>query len=381
MEINNTKFQKLIEQYLSGDINSEELQQLINYYESFQKDDVWIDKMGEEKELKSKMLISILQSLEYEPETKTIPLYTKSFFKYAIAASIAFFAAINFYYYNQKNEIDLVGDSNVQIGGDKATLILANGCSVNLGNGKEYHSASVYSDGKKLIYHGEKDNQASKVSYNYLSVPIGGEFFVELADGTEVWLNSDSKIAFPENFEDGEKREVELIYGEAYFKVSPSSEHKGSRFVLKTGEQDIEVLGTQFNVKAYKEDTNIYTTLVEGVVKLNSTDSQSKNLVPGEQAIFSKQNKDLIISPVEISYEVSWKEGVFKFKYKNLEQIMTVLSRWYNVQVIYEDENLKEVKFNGQLRKDQELKDILELFKNTNFITNYEVKNNVVILK
>ncbi|MDN3596955.1 hypothetical protein [Zunongwangia endophytica] len=115
MEINNTKFQKLIEQYLSGDINSEELQQLINYYESFQKDDVWIDKMGE-KELKSKMLISILQSLEYEPETKTIPLYTKSFFKYAIAASIAFFAAINFYYYNQKNEIDLVGDSNVQIG-------------------------------------------------------------------------------------------------------------------------------------------------------------------------------------------------------------------------------------------------------------------------
>ncbi|MDN3596957.1 DUF4974 domain-containing protein [Zunongwangia endophytica] len=75
------------------------------------------------------------------------------------------------------------------------------------------------------------------------------------------------------------------------------------------------------------------------------------------------------------------KEGVFKFKYKNLEQIMTVLSRWYNVQVIYEDENLKEVKFNGQLRKDQELKDILELFKNTNFITNYEVKNNVVILK
>ncbi|WBL21486.1 FecR family protein [Zunongwangia sp. HRR-M8] len=381
-EINTIKLKKLIEKYLKGDITSIELQQLMNYYESFQQVDSWTTEMGSEKELENKMLITILESLENESEAKSVPFYRKGFFKYAVAACFAVCIGINFFYYYQNDTSHVSQNtSNIQKGTDKATLTFADGTRVILENGKEYNSDAVYSNGTHLVYKNKENKDKLKCSYHYLSVPKGGKFFIELADGTEVWLNSDSKISYPENFIEGKKRVVDLIYGEAYFKVSPSSAHQGARFVVKTGDQEIEVLGTEFNVKAYKEEQHIYTSLVEGSIQLKHATNHIEKLTPGEQAIFNKESNDVIVSPIDLSYEIAWKKGLFKFKNADLEEIMTVLSRWYNIDVSFDNEALKQIQFTGQLRKDQDLKSILDLFENTNFIKTYKLENNHVQLK
>src|SRR5690606_24930608 len=156
-------------------------------------------------------------------------------------------------------------NKNIDTGSDKATLTLEDGSHIVLGKGTSYNTQNARSNGEKIVY-GAAESDIAKVVYNFLTVPRGGQFHVVLSDGTEVWLNSESQLKYPVNFKKGQTRQVELVYGEGYFVVSPSSDHGGTKFVVFNQFQEIEVLGTEFNIKAYKEEENIYTTLVEGKV-------------------------------------------------------------------------------------------------------------------
>ena len=171
-----------------------------------------------------------------------------------------------------------------------------------------------------------------------------------------------------------------MVYGEAYFDVSPSSEHQGSKFKVLNKSQEIEVLGTEFNVKAYQDETNIYTTLVEGVVSVSS-DNESQILTPGQQTNLDVSNKNLTVSKVNVYSEISWKEGIFSFRGKSLKNIMVVLSRWYDMDVSFENKDLEQIKFKGVLSKDQSIEEILLAIKATGIIKNYEINNKEILLK
>ncbi|MNQ99490.1 fec operon regulator FecR [compost metagenome] len=255
---------------------------------------------------------------------------------------------------------------------------MANGSQIALGKGKSYQTRQASSNGEKLVY--TNGNTPVSAAYNYLTIPRGGQFFVQLADGTKVWLNSESQLRYPVAFTDGKTREVELVYGEAYFEVSPSTVHKGARFKVLNKMQEVEVLGTQFNIKAYKDETTIYTTLVEGKVAMNTVNAKVY-LAPSQQANLNLKNLNLSISRVDVYNEISWKKGIFSFERKPLKDIMVVLSRWYDVDVIFENKTLENAKFIGILGKEQPIEEILTTIKATNIINNYKIEGKTIYIK
>ncbi len=271
--------------------------------------------------------------------------------------------------------------NNIESGTDKAILTLSDGSVVALEKGESFKTKNANSNGEQIVYGSpNKKNTPSEIVYNYLTIPRGGQFFVKLSDGTQVWLNSESQLKYPVSFIDGETRKVELVYGEAYFDVSPSAKHKGATFQIHTGVQEIEVLGTEFNIKAYQDESTIYTTLVEGKVSVKNND-KTEFLKPNQQSAVDVNTNNIKIRTVDVNNEISWIHGEFVFYEKPLKEIMKVLSRWYDVTIIFQNKSFENTEFNGELSRDQKIEDILNLIKNTKIINAYEINNNTIILK
>ncbi|MEP1488016.1 MAG: FecR domain-containing protein [Algibacter sp.] len=299
----------------------------------------------------------------------------------SVAASIVLFFGITIFL-TKNNDLQtmdpIIVDNNIEIGTDKAMLTLENGSDVILEKGIPFQMANANSDGEQIIYKAG-EVFSGKAAYHYLTIPRGGQYQVELSDGTLVWLNSESQLKYPVAFNDGETRQVELVYGEAYFDVSPSTEHKGAKFKVFHKSQEVEVLGTEFNIKAYKDETKIYTTLVEGKVAVN-TETINKVLKPGEQSNLNVQENTISVTAVDIYNEVSWKEGVFSFRGKSLEDLMKVLGRWYDMEVVFENEAHKKIRFKGVLRKQQSIEEVMSIIQSTS-INNYTIHNKTITIQ
>ncbi|RYC50366.1 FecR family protein [Flagellimonas olearia] len=288
----------------------------------------------------------------------------------------------------------VIVDNAIVPGSDKATLTMEDGSTVVLEEGTSFRSDHATSNGEAITYTSSQassgDDPATrnpKPATHTLTIPRGGQFFVELSDGTKVWLNAESQLKYPVAFVDGKTRTIELIYGEAYLEVSPSTEHNGSRFQVDHPQQTVEVLGTEFNIKAYRDEPVIYTTLVEGKVSLTyegntpASPAGRENLRPNQQLRYNTQNKTASLSEVNIFDVVSWKEGVFSFDHATLEEIMKVLERWYDMQVVFEDANLKQVEYSGSINKKYEIEEILTALMETGTIRTYEIDKKTIVLK
>ncbi|MBJ6367789.1 FecR family protein [Snuella sedimenti] len=350
------------------DVDFESFADKISEYNTIDKDNAWDEVL-----LKAQ-----------KKQTKTgVVIFKKPWFKYAAAASVALMVTLTIFL-NKESETEriepiIVNINNIEIGTDKATLTLANGANVALEKGTSYQDDNVSSNGEALVYVSKK--KANKaVEYNYLTIPRGGQFFMTLSDGTKVWLNSESQLKYPVSFTEGKLREVELVYGEAYFEVSPSSAHKGAGFKVLNNKQEIQVLGTQFNVKAYKDESHVYTTLVEGKVAV-SFEGNKQNLIPNQQSNLDLETKNISVATVDVYNEISWKEGVFSFDEKSLKDIMRVLARWYDMEVVFKNPELEKEEFNGMLGKDQKIEEILASIKNFGKITAYEIQDKKLILE
>ncbi|WP_082864278.1 FecR family protein [Polaribacter atrinae] len=213
-----------------------------------------------------------------------------------------------------------------------------------------------------------------KIIYNYLTTKKGGEFSLTLADGTKVWLNSESKLKYPVSFIKGKPRTVELVYGEAYFEVSSSKKNSGDGFIVLNTLQNISVLGTHFNVKAYLEDHLITTTLLEGKVMVENNEKVKMYLKPNEETILNALTLEMQKKEVNAKEKISWVKGYFSFDNTSLLEITKILSRCYDVDISFEDEKIKDLRFNGVLSKKQDVKSVLDAIINTTDIT-YEVNN------
>lgn len=380
----------LIVKYLMNQASSKELDEL----------KFWLKDINNEKEfnhfIKTNYLIEHnLKKFNSDKTKKKVLSFIKKEDKKVLRLKMiqkyskyaALFVGILFSIYFLKDEFfeksvktnSIIVNSVITPGTDKATLTLNDGSLISLEKGKSFETPNANSNGEEIVYKAKKRNKTDIV-YNYLTIPRGGQFFIKLSDGTQIWLNSESKLKYPVSFIEGETRKVELIYGEAYFNVSPSSKHKGAKFKVINQYQEIEVLGTKFNIKAYKDESNIYTTLVEGKVTVNSTIS-NQILKPNQQTNLNLEENSMTINVVNVHNEVSWKNGVFSFRRKPLVEIMKVLSRWYDVDILFINEEHKSKGFNGVLGKDQNIEDILKIIKSFEIIEDYEINNKQIILK
>lgn len=314
-------------------------------------------------------------------ESKPKSLIMYKYLKYAAAIILL----ISTGYFLTKNQVKttskVVIDNKIPIGTDKATLTLGDGSVVVLEKGKKFNNTNAKSDGEKIVYSTvdeSKNEKVEEITYNYLTIPRGGQFYIELADGTAVWLNSDTKLKYPTKFINGEPRKVELIYGEAYFDVSPSSKHNGAIFQVNNGNQNIEVLGTEFNIKNYKNDNFIETTLVEGKISLE-VDNEKDILLPNDQLTYNIDSNNIEKRIVDVYDIISWKEGLFIFEDKSLLEACKLMSRWYDVDFVIENEELENILLSGQINKNQKIEHILTTLKNIKNIS-YEIKGDKIYL-
>ena len=283
---------------------------------------------------------------------------------HSIAASITLLIGLFFLFQQEPEKSVSLHNSfseSIKPGSPKAKLTLEDGKSIDIEVSEESviladSLVKIENKGNMLVYSSEK---MEKVAYNTLSIPLGAEYCVMLPDNTKVFLNSGSELRYPVAFNNN-SREV-FLQGEAYFEVQKDSTKE---FIVHTDQMKIRVLGTSFNVKAYPEQDMIATTLTEGKIQI-SCDSQLYNIVPGMQLTYHKRNRETNIQEVDTELYTSWKNGYYKFEEMPLEEIMSTLSRWYNLEIFYQSPAKKMIIFTGQLKRYDDVTQLLRKFEET----------------
>lgn len=280
-------------------------------------------------------------------------------------AAMSLLLATGLYYYQSRTiqpteQTVLVND--VEPGNSKAILRLADGSTIQLddtGNGTIAQQSGVSIvktvDGGIIYQVNNTERTASSALYNTIEIPKGGKYQVRLPDGSEVWLNAASTLKYPVSFKEHGERRVELS-GEAYFIVA---HNKAQPFVVKTANQEVTVLGTEFNVNAYTDENRTITTLLHGSVKV-----QSDNLAmlkPGQQTILS--NRQLKVQTADTEAAAGWRNGMFLFHSIDMKSIMRQLERWYNVEV--DIATIPDNQFYGEIPRDVKLSQVLSMLEAT----------------
>ena len=261
----------------------------------------------------------------------------------------------------------------------KAMLITSDGIEHELATGVQStiatDGAEIKNTGNQLQYISKNAN-AAELKYNTLKIPRGAEYFLILSDSTKVWLNSETTLRFPVQFA-ADIRRVELT-GEAYFEVY---ENKSSPFVVSSGDQLVKVLGTQFNVSSYAENSKIYTTLVKGKVEISQRNHPDEKLIlkPNEQIIFNTIDHQVQKRTVDVRQYVAWKDGRFAFHDQSLEEIMHTLSKWYDVKSVFLNEESKKIKFTGNLERYVDFEEVLTKIEKTNEVS-FKIENNTITI-
>lgn len=272
----------------------------------------------------------------------------------------------------------------IEPGSQKAELILADGGVLNLDEKKEKDEIKekdgtvISNTGSALVYNASAKSENKRKLYNSLLVPRGGEYQLQLEDGTKIWVNSESRLRYPTQFEDDKR--VVVLEGEAYFEVSKD---KNRPFIVKTQGVDVRVLGTQFNISSYIDDDVIRTTLVEGSVAVMDSKNPEENLLlsPGYQAVFFKKSSDLESEKVNVDLYTSWKDGKFVFQESSLSDIMNRVSRWYDVKVFYQNNEVGDLNFTGTLKRYESLDRLLGMIEKTNEVRFFFKDKTIIVQK
>ncbi|GGI24889.1 FecR family protein [Pedobacter mendelii] len=371
----------LLKKYIDENTNPKEQYLIDSFIEEQLLSNSW-DASETEKQalgLKVKQLIEnelFDNKKTVSPKAKSIKLWQIS----AAAAVIAVFILGGLYLVKIKNEsFDNRFANDIKPGGNEAVLTLSDGRKINLATSKTGELAKL--DGISIkksasgllvfsVLNAGKNPDSNK--YNTIETPLGGQYQVDLPDGTKVWLNAGTKLKFPNHFA-GAKRIIELG-GEAYFEVAKDKNHP---FLVNSATQEVEVLGTHFNINSYSNEPVVKTTLLEGAVKVSNSNTE-KIIAPGEQAILSGSHFD--VRQIDPITAVDWKNGEFRFQDESLKSILRKLSRWYGVKFVLEEgiDNLPA--FSGSVSRFDQISVVLKMLEETGNIKFY-INGNIVTVK
>ena len=245
---------------------------------------------------------------------------------------------------------------------NKAILTLANGSTIVLDSANDgllarQGNVNVLKSGSgKVAYKDNSSYPPAEIKYNTIRVPKGSRpFHLQLADGSEVWLNVASSITFPTSFV-GKERIVKIT-GEAYFEIAPDAARP---FIVRKDEASIQVLGTHFNVNAYDDEPNMKVTLLEGSVEIKSQKSKVR-ITPGEQAAVASDGALVINDKADLDEAIAWKNGGFEFNNADIATVMRQISRWYNVEVSYQGKI--PFHFGGEIARGSSLVEIFKILE------------------
>lgn len=350
---------KVLDKVSSGTSNPEEETMAKLWLHQLHQDDQAGLSEEELNELSDQMWLSVEQNRK-EQEQKARRLWISL----TAAASVILTLSLGLYFYrnhassNHTKEIQAYAN-DVPAGSNKAYLTLANGKKIALSDST--HGTLAVEAGVKitktadgqLVYTIADEGKKSSEKYNSIETPRGGQYQLHLPDGTKVWLNAASSLKYPASFYSLKVRSVELV-GEAYFEVAKDKAHP---FIVKSKGQEVEVLGTHFNVNAYPDEQVIKTTLLEGAVKLN------KHLVlkPGEQSLL--MDGKFNVTEVNVNDAVDWKNGEFVFTNEALTSILKKVSRWYDVEIVYTHSPVNMPTFTGSISRFENLSSVLKMLE------------------
>jgi transmembrane sensor len=307
----------------------------------------------------------------------------KLFQKYlAIAASLILITTLCLlHFFKPKDVLAFARHSKLDNSSNGIILTLANGLNLNIDsiNSPIRQGNMVLKKSGNEITYNSIPNYPKKEGFNSIRTMFGKQIKIVFQDGSKVWLNAGSTIHYPTSFND-KFRKVKIT-GEAFFEIAPviDSTLSGNKvpFIVSTNGLDIIVKGTKFNVQAYENDTEIKASLIEGSIEVKRG-NQTWLLEPGNQAILSNDTLK-VIKEFENEEVLGWKKDMFVFQDLQIEPLMRQISRWYNVTVIYESENLITDRFTMSVPRSLPLDQLLNIIQSTSKV-NFKVKNHSVIV-
>ncbi len=356
---------------MAGKCTAEEIKELMAYESEHDGETpVWDEAaMGNKQTLERQIFEGLEQRMnagagQAHSRSRTLSIVWKAAAAVSIIGLSSYFIALNYRTPPPAIAVAPAPANDVEPGSNKAILTLSNGAQVVLndaGKGviaQQGNTKLTKQDDGTLAYTTGAAAHEAPIGYNTVATPRGGQYQITLPDGSGVWLNASSSIRFPTRFAGAERR-VEVT-GEIYFEVQKNA---SMPFRVIAYGQEIEVLGTTFNVMAYEDEPYIKTTLVEGSVHITNPHG-SALLKPGEQCIYNIRKETIHITDADVDEALAWKTGQFIFNNEDLHSIMRKVARWYNIDVRY-DENVKNARFTGGISRFENVSDILKMLELT----------------
>lgn len=377
----------LIKASLDSELGEDDRKELNEWLRTSEENQEMYDRFRNKRLLSERL--GFYRQTDPEPDWKEIRRRTQRISRHErwlqrltyAAVFIGLLFMVSFYIYRQKAEIPLpeniaINCDSIRPGSRQAYIELITGEKIVLGERekglvKNVDGGMLKEGEEGLIMVGDDSvkNEVQEVEFNRVVVPRGGEYRLILADGTKVWMNSDSKFEFPTVFT-GKERRVRL-QGEAYFQVQRNEKMP---FRIEVNGIEVAVLGTSFNIQAYGE--LMYTTLVEGAVALN-VGGDTFRLSPGEEAKVNKRK--VRVQKVDVYERIAWKEGKFVFREKRLEEVMEILGRWYDVEICYRNAAVKDLHFTGNIPRHATISEVLQFLERTRLV-HFSIAGRTVIV-
>lgn len=384
------KIAAYIKAYLQGNASEEQMQYLEDWKNSSEKNKHRFEKLIDGENIAKNLyqinnynLDSAFKGVVAKKKALRSRRRLRISLRYVAAASVLIMMFIGINYLIEDKNIaptQQIAVNDIHPGSYKAELITSSGDRHLLAK----ESVDTISNKKAVVVAKDgnlKYSETTKkveVEMHTLKVPRGGEYIITLADGTVVHMNSESSLKYPSVF-NGNNRKVHL-QGEAYFDVKPN---KAKPFIVSVdGVNDIKVLGTEFNVRAYNDDIIVATTLVEGKVAVSFADKKLKSMImkPSEQVKFDKENKSVSKDIVEVGDYIGWKTGTYIFRHKRLEEVMKELGRWYEIEVFYQNPELKNAYVTGVINRYNSFAKFIEMMEVAD-VADFSVKGKTVTVR
>lgn len=379
-------YEYLASKWLDGRITQQEKDEFSAWYAMLNQEELQVPASfaKNEEELNRRMFEHITKKIHPVHQLPQ-PRKVSTTVWVGLAASLLLIALISALWkssYSAKESLH--AHSVVEPGGPKALLTLSNGSVIDLDsivNGSFVEDDGIIiekdTDGQLIYRLASGGTDAATYAFNTISTPRGGEYKIVLPDGSRVWLNAASSLRYPLIF-NADRREVELLEGEAYFEINKSiRSQKNIPFIVHAQEQELEVLGTRFNINTYLH-TQVFTTLIEGSVKAGFKQStQRQFLKPGQQLHLNAKSNTTSISDVSLDPILAWKDGLFYFENASLEVVLDEFSRWYDIDIEIKDKT-KKYNFFGKIPRNTNLSTALAILRTTG--VDYKIEKRKLII-